>query len=422
MQPPSRLQVQLPSRRVVAMCGREGLGRRARRRAAPIFSELIDLVTSGDVALTERAGSVSIQDLELRDFHALRAIAMRVGWLGEDAVEITCRNCDTTITHMPCAALELGPFIDAELDDDELDTTLATSLPHPIPALTVDGTQAREVTLGQVTVRAAGPLHRALRSTRLRLSARVVVAMGIASLGSVRDADRIARALQRSSDEVWGAIRDLFLATHYPRRLCSIAVCPKCAARNDVDAPYEREFSPTLPVQLSNAQLFPDFDEFDARARALYERVVAGRDSSLALVIDNDIPACDDGGEPLLGAYVPPGGEPSAPVGRAEITLYYRSFRAMWSEDGPYDWRAELEETLEHELAHHAAWRTGHDSMDDEEREEIAHTRAALVGRRRIRRASVTALAVDLRDFLVHSWPIWLIVVAWAVTVTVCGK
>jgi hypothetical protein len=246
--------------------------------------------------------------------------------------------------------------------------------------------------------------------------------MGIVSLGPEREPDRIAHALQQCSEEAWGAIGDLFLATHYPRRLCSIALCPKCGARNDVDAPYEREFSPSSAPALSNAQLFPEFDEFDARARALYERLVAVRDPSLALVVDDEIPACDDGGEPLLGAYVPPGGDPSAPVGRAEITLYYRSFRAMWREDGPYDWSAELKETLEHELEHHAAWRTGHDSLDDDERGEIARTRAVLVGRRRLRRASVAALAVDIRDFLVHSWPVWLIVVVWALTISVCGK
>jgi hypothetical protein len=173
---------------------------------------------------------------------------------------------------------------------------------------------------------------------------------------------------------------------------------------------------------LSNVQLFPEFEAFDAQARSLYESRVAARHPSVALVVDDGIPACDDGGEPLLGAYIPPGGDPMAPVGRAEITLYYRSFRALWREDGPYDWQAELEETLEHELEHHAAWRTGHDSMDDEERDEIVRTHSLLVGRRRVRRASLAALALDIRDFLVHSWPIWLIVVAWALTISLCGN
>jgi hypothetical protein len=418
----TRLLVQVPSHRVIMLHAREGLRRRARRRAAPLFSEMVDLVASGDVALTEHGHNVNVLALELRDFHALRAIATRAGWLEEDAVEITCRNCDGHISHMPCAALELGPFVDAELDDDELDRTLDVSVSHPIPPVEIDGAQVNEVSLGQVTAEAAAPLHRALRSSRLRLSSGVAVAMGIVSLGPERNPDRIANALRRCSNEAWGAIGELFLATHYTPRLCSIAVCPKCGARNDVDAPYEREFSPALPGPPSNAQLFPEFDAFDARARAVYESLVATRDPSLALVVDGEIPACDDGGEPLLGAYMPPGGDPSAPIGRAEITLYYRSFRALWREDGPYDWQAELEETLEHELEHHAAWRTGHDSMDDDERKEIARTRAILVGRREVRRASIAALALDIRDFLVHSWPIWLIVVAWAVAISLCGN
>jgi hypothetical protein len=423
MHSPGPLRLQLPSHRVIVMRGREGLGvARTRRRAAPLFSEMVELVTSGDVDLTSDGRTLRVLDLELRDFHALRAIATRVGWLEEDSVEITCRNCDAPISHKPCAALELGPFIDSELDDDELDSTLDLSLPHPIPPVEIAGGRASDVSFTQVAVAAATPLHRALRSKRLRLSPRIVRAMGIASLGSERAPDRIADALGRCSNEAWDAIAELFLATHYPRRLCSIALCPRCGARNDVEAPFEREFSPACTEPPSNAQLFPGFDTFDARARALYERIVADRDPTVALVVDSEIPACDVGGEPLLAGYVPPGGDVSAPVGRAEITLYYRSFAATWREDGPYDWSAELEETLHHELAHHAAWRTGHDSMDDEERDEIARTREVLVGRAAVRRASVAALAIDIRDFLIHSWPIWLIIVAWAVAISVCGR
>jgi hypothetical protein len=422
MHPSAQFQFQLPSRRVIAMRAREGMSRRSRRRAAPLFSEMVDLVASGDVELTEHGRTVNVMALELRDFHTLRAIATRLEWLEEGAVEITCRNCDEPISHRPCAGLELGPFADAELDDAELDRTLDLSVPHPIPSVEIDGAVVSDVSLGQVTVEMAAPLHRALRSNRLRLSARVASAMGIVSLGRERNPDRVALALRRCSDEAWAAIADLFLVAHYPPRLCSIATCPKCGARNDVDAPYEREFSPSLRGPLSNAQLFPEFEAFDAQARSLYESRVAARHPSVALVVDDGIPACDDGGEPLLGAYVPPGGDPMAPVGRAEITLYYRSFRALWREDGPYDWQAELEETLEHELEHHAAWRTGHDSMDDEERDEIVRTHELLVGRRRVRRGAVAALAQDIRDFLVHSWPIWLIVVAWALTISLCGN
>src|ERR1700731_2358470 len=118
MQLPER--VQLPSRRVIALQARAGLGQRARRRAAPRFSEMIELVTSGDLTLSDGGGAVDVLALELRDFHALRAITTRIALLDEEPVEISCRNCGRAIHLEPCAALELGPFVDVELDDEEL--------------------------------------------------------------------------------------------------------------------------------------------------------------------------------------------------------------------------------------------------------------------------------------------------------------
>ncbi len=41
----------------------------------------------------------------------------------------------------------------------------------------------------------------------------------------------------------------------------------------------------------------------------------------------------------------------------------------MWHEDGPFDWDAELAETIEHELEHHMAYLVGDDPMDEEERD-----------------------------------------------------
>ena len=70
-----------------------------------------------------------------------------------------------------------------------------------------------------------------------------VVTGGAAGLGLA-----IAEALARCSDAAWVAIGDLFLRAHYAPRLASVAICPKCGARNDVDAPYEREFEPALKV------------------------------------------------------------------------------------------------------------------------------------------------------------------------------
>ena len=121
-----------------------------------------------------------------------------------------------------------------------------------------------------------------------------------------------------------------------------------------------------------------------------------------------------------MGAYLPPGGDPTAPVGTAEISVYYRTFRAIWAEEGPYDWAAELHETLDHELEHHAGWRVGHDPMDDEERSEIAREHARIVGTRTAARRDLATFLLDLRGFVARTWPIWVIVAAATVAITVC--
>jgi hypothetical protein len=419
--PPERLQ--LPTGRRVALEPRAGLTPRDRSRGAPLFSELVELVSSGDLALRDdRSQPVDVLSLDLADFHALRAVATHLGWLAEDPIEIACRNCGVPFAVTPCAALELGPFVDSELDDPELDRRLDLSVAHAIPAVQTSGRGvAREVRLRRVTAGEAAPLHHALRRRRLVLSERVVRAMGIEALGNERDPRRIADALARCSEGAWEAIGDLFLEAHYPARLASVALCPKCGARNDVDAPYEREIEPARTTGQSNAEVFPDFDAFDERARSAFDDRAGADASAIRLVTDSGVPACDDGGEPLLGAYLPPGGDPTAPVGSGEITLYYRTFRAMWEEDGPYDWAAEVDETIAHELEHHDAWIVGHDAMDDEERAEIARERERIVGKRAMARQSIGALGRDVAGFLARTWPIWLIVGGGTLAITVCN-
>jgi hypothetical protein len=436
MHPPSR--VHLPSGRIVALKAKEGSLPSARRPNEPLFSELASRVASGALVLREGAQVADLGSFELRDFHSLRAIATRLGWIVEEPIEIDCRNCGETIRHAPCSALELGPYVDDELRDPELDRTLDLSVPHPIPGVRLpDGTLAREVELVSVTVARAAPLHRALRRRRWPLRGAVVAAMGIVSLGVERDPARVATSLACSSERAWGAIRDLFLRAHYPPRLCSAAICTRCGARNEVDAPYDREFEPGEPrgaddageprrgserpggASPSNAQPFPPFDVFDDRARGAFEAIAEG-EAGVALIVDEGVPACDDGGEPLLGSYVPPGGDPSAPLGVGEITVYYRSFRATWDEEGSYDWARELETTIEHELEHHRGWQTGHDPVDDEERAEIVHEHLRRVGHRASARSSLATLGTDLRDFIAHTWPIWLIVAAASVAISLC--
>lgn len=418
--PPKR--VHLPSGRVVAL---EAKVTAARSRAPkePLFSELVDLVAAGELVLRDGDAAVDVRTLRLADFHALRAIATRLGWLAEEPIEIACRNCREPMTVAPCASLELGPWADGELDDEELDRRLPLSLPHAIPPVRLrGGATARHLTLHDVTVAEAAPLHRALRRRRIAITDRVVSAMGVASLGPEKDPRRIAEALERCSDTAWVAIGDLFLRAHYTPRLAAVAICPKCGARNDVDAPYEREFEPAPFEPESNEELFPSFDAFAARAREIFDQAAGARAGAVTLIVDSGVPACDDGGEPLLGSYVPPGGDPTAPVGLAEVTVYHRTFEAMWTEDGPYDWDAELAETIEHELDHHDGWLVGHDPMDDEERAEIVREHARTVGRAAAARQTVGALGSDFRGFLVRTWPIWLIVAVVSLAITVCNR
>jgi hypothetical protein len=407
--------VQLPSARVVALDARGSPTPRERRKGAPLFSEVIDLVESGDLAILADGKPIAPGDLELRDFHALRAIATKLGWLAEEEIEFPCRNCGAPMKHRPCAAMEMGPFVDRELGDPELDRTRAPGEP-----LAIDG--LGEVVLQQRTAAQALPLFRALRRRRLVISAGFVRGMGIVRVGDETEPARIAKRLERCSDAAFGALGDLFLETHYPPRLFSIAVCPKCGARNDIDAPFERELEPSLVTRdatVASESSFPSFDDFDERAHAIFRELSGGDDGDVQLVVEGGVPACDDGGEPLLGSYVPPyAGDMTTPSRSPEVTVFYRTFRAIWDEEGAYDWDAELRETIEHELLHHEGHLSGHDAMDDEERRAIDEEAVRVVGKKAVVRGSAAALAWDFREFLRRTWPIWLLLIAITLLVT----
>jgi hypothetical protein len=372
----------------------------ARREGAPLFSEVGDAL--GD--------AIDVGALALRDFHALRAVATRLGYLAEETVAIDCRNCGAAMEHAPCAAMALGPFEERALDDAELDARIDLAVAHDVPGLGA-------VRLRDVTAAEAAPLFVALTRRRLRVDARVVAAMGVAAVGGETRATAISRALSRCSEKAFRRVCDLYLRAHYPPRLFSIAVCPSCGARNDVDAPYEREFAPESSLQSNadpGAEPLPPFDDFARVAKELAERALGDHSRDVAFVVDGGVPACDDGGEPLLGSYVPSApGSDTEPSRSAEITVYYRTFRAMWTEDGPYDWRAELVETIEHELDHHEGALAGHDPMDEEERRAIDEEARRVVGKKALARAAVSSLARerarDVAGFLRRTWFVWAV-------------
>jgi hypothetical protein len=364
--------------------------------------------------------------LALADWNVLRAIRTKLGLLEEEEIEIACRNCDAPIRCKPCSLLATGPFEDGELDDPELDATLPFDVPHAIPRVRLVGERgvtkgatrsATTATLTARTVAEAAPLREALARRRFVVTPAVVRAMGLAALGDETRPDRIARALETASDAAWSAVTGLFLGAHYPPRLFSVVACPACGARNDVDAPYDREFEPNFDevppaeTSASNMEPLPSFDDFSRAARDVADRELRARNAGgVAFVVEGGVAACDDGGEPLLGAYVPadPGG-PAHPSKDAEITVFYRTFAAMWREDGPYDWRAELEETVRHELDHHFAALAGGDPVDDEERAEIAREAARIHGKSALARGAASELGRDIAAFVRRTWPIWLL-------------
>ena len=390
-------RVTLPSGLLVTLKAR---GPVRAREGAPLFEEA--LVAMRDVL------SVPPESLALRDFHVLRALLLRSGIIEENEASFPCHNCAEEVRAFPCRALEIGPWVDGELDDEELDTTLAFGEPIDVPDLPLGRVRAaKSVTFEDRTVAAAMHVFQAIAKGPLAMDAALVKALGIVAIGSERAPERIADALAAADDDAFAAVADAFVESHYAPRLSAIAICAACGARNDVEAPLEREFSaaPRLPPKAGAVEGFPDLEAFAERALAIAEPMQeseALRD--VELLVDDGVAAVDDGGEPLLGSYVPPGD-----LGRATVTVYYRTFRAIHIEEGPYDWEAELTETIEHELEHHVYFLRGDDPMDDEEREQIRAEAVRVVGRREAGRRELVGFGASLADFGKRTWPLWVI-------------
>jgi hypothetical protein len=412
--------VELPSHLVVELVVKpRDVGPARRERGAPLFSEVLALEANGALRLTSKKEPLKVEDLALGDFHALRALLMAGGFAFEEKVSFECKNCEATIEIEPCKALPLGPFRDRELSDEELDATLPFEEKHAIATIALGRARvATSVVFSPRTMREAAPMLEAIgraesAGTALTIDREFVHGMGIARLGPETDAARIANALSECEDDAFASVTNRFIESHYPLRLGAIVVCDDCGARNDVDAPYEREFDHAGDHEARDhadvPEAFPSFDEFSERAHEAFERFSAPfPKDTIDLVIDDGTPAVDDGGEPLLGSYVP--GTSGGGIGaRPTVTLYVRTFRAMWKEDGPYDVADEIDETIEHELEHHGHFLSGHDPMDEEERAEIAEEAARIVGRKELARGAARGLSKDVGEFWHRTWPIWLL-------------
>ncbi len=341
-------------------------------------------------ALTVDGRSRSVDSLLARDFHALRALATARGLLPDPAVSIPCSNCEKRFVVRPGAAFPTGPFDDAELHDDELDAPFLYDVPHLLAG------QSGEVyvRIAERTVAELLPAWRAVADGRTAFSRAFVDAWGLRAVGDASEPGPIAQALR--SDEILAlSVEELLQAAHYPARLTAEVRCPSCDAANLVEVPFYREFLDDEVTEMPQAPFgpsrtgFPDDATFARVAEGIAAPFLAADAEHaegaivprppVAFRVDAGIPAVDAAGVPLLGSY-----RPSVDGLPPIVTLYTRSFRALDAEaaEEGADWHEELEETVRHEFAHHAAALAGFDEVDDDEQAEIDEEDARRRGRR----------------------------------------
>jgi hypothetical protein len=369
--------------------------------------DLLQAIERGVVAVPE--------DLALCDANVVEGILAELGAIEKDRVPLTCRNCGESIELV--AALPLAPLTsppgDEELDrPGSWDRSEWHDFVRPIEIGrrgAVDRFQ-----LARRTLRDRARLEAMLGDT-LPIGAPLVRAVGITALARgeqtiTTSATAIARALEAlddaSFDPAWDAISRAYDEQHWPPRLLAAMPCPKCGARHDVEA-VRRPLEWIDAREPTDAGPFPSLEEFRTRAariaREVFHATGLGELTDVEVLVDDDVPPCDDGGEPLLGSYTP-GVNGELHV----IALYYRTFRSMHA-DEPYDVDDEIRETIDHELEHHVGHLRGDDPLDDEERAEIVRERARRLGVSP-KPSAAPASIPDFVRFLRSTWPIWFAV------------
>ncbi|MDF2693299.1 MAG: hypothetical protein K0S65_1682 [Labilithrix sp.] len=389
-----------------------------REEGTSLFAEVVALFDR-EVTLTKGKSRLDVHDLPLADFHVLRAFLIKAGLVHEEPLELDCHNCGEHLVAHPCRTLETGPWEDGELDDPELDQTAELGVPLETTPVDLGRVrQASTITLAPRTVREVLPFWAALAREKPVFDAAVVRAIGIEALGPLRDPRRIARALAKDEDAGLAAIAGPFLAAYYPLRLAGDVFCPACKARNTVDAPAIRELEPIEDEGededadgSEEYEPLPPLEEFVELAHEIAEPLIAEiPGEKVELIVENGTPAVDDGGEPLLGSYVPPPpADAPVPTQPPTITIYYETFARIEREEGPFDWEAELFETVRHELEHHVFHLRGEDPMDEEEHAEIDREVVRVIGRGEATRRTLAVFGLSIPDFLRRGWPIILI-------------
>lgn len=394
----------------------------ARAVPAPAPRDLAQALERGSVTV-----SVDPYTLPLADVNVLETIVAALGGLAVSKFPLRCRNCGAEVEVDAVAALPLAPLL-LPPGDPELDPPVDQVRWYSFDAAIEVGRKGacERFRLGRRTLKDRVRLAQILgddHDAPLPLGAPLIRALGLEALGKgdevvVTSPIAISRALEALDDEAfasaWDAIMHAFEEQHWPPRLLSPVGCPACGARHDVEvlqrplafAPARAERSP---------EAFPALEAFTARTDTITREILGGSVDfpGLVVVVEDGVPPCDDGGEPLLGSYTP---DESPGEGRVQgapfvIALYYRTFRSMW-EDEPYDLDAEIRETVEHELEHHQGLLDGDDPLDDEERAAIVTEHNRLHGVRPGQELTASAgwLATDFGQFLRRTWPLWVLV------------
>ena len=112
------------------------------------------------------------------------------------------------------------------------------------------------------------------------------------------------------------------------------------------------------------------FAEFEAVAREVWDEIPARYKSGVdGLIVDRgakpheEDPEVFTMGECVTEEFPSDYGGPDTI--RSAVVLYYGSFRAVADEDETFEWRAEIHETILHELQHHLESLAAEDSLED---------------------------------------------------------
>lgn len=415
--------------------GREPLAEDRIDGVVTFAGRMLSALDEGAILVTRESGGAvageAIDALELRDFHALRDVAERLGVIEPEPEESRCRNCDAELDVDPRNAPREGW---AEEPSEEPEP-LAPPFPLGRNLRLPKGHRARTIDMKRVTVAEARPLWRAIGSGRdFQMTPSIVAALGVRALGDVTDRRLIAEALDRAPDGVLAIVETLFVLLNYGERSAWPLVCSACGALHDVPAPSRWELLPDPEAERviygdraetkrrsALAKEFPDETTFEAMVERIGGEVYEARGvQNIALQVTTEVPPVDGSGEPLLGDYQPLYEADVAGYTKVEflIRLHYRTFQRMWEEDGAYDVEAEIRETIDHEVEHHLHHLAGHDPMDEEEREEAKRELERTFGKEAVRRAELQATAGELASIAKFLVP-FLIVCAVAIAIGV---